>query len=45
MFANRKLFVLHERNQAALSIFHRKGHQGDHITPVSLSVLILCRLR
>jgi AcrR family transcriptional regulator len=28
--ANRKLFVLHERNQTALSALHIKGHDGDH---------------
>ena len=30
MLANRKLFVLHERNQTALSALHIKGHDGDH---------------
>jgi AcrR family transcriptional regulator len=30
MLANRKLFVLHERNPTALSVLHRKGHDGDH---------------
>jgi AcrR family transcriptional regulator len=30
MLANRKLFVLHERNQTALSALHHKGHDGDH---------------
>jgi AcrR family transcriptional regulator len=30
MLANRKLFVLHARNQTALSGLHIKGHDGDH---------------
>jgi AcrR family transcriptional regulator len=30
MLANDKLFVLHERNQTALSALHIKGHDGDH---------------
>jgi len=30
MLANRKLFVLHQRNQTALSSVHIKGHDGDH---------------
>ncbi len=30
MLANRKLFVLHERNRTALSALHDKGHEGDH---------------
>ncbi len=30
MLANRKLFILHERNQTALSALHIKGHDGDH---------------
>ena len=30
MMANRKLFILHERNQTALSSLHIKGHEGDH---------------
>ena len=30
MLANRKLFVLHERNRTALSALHDKGHDGDH---------------
>jgi len=30
MLANRKLFVLHQRNQTALSALHIKGHDGDH---------------
>jgi AcrR family transcriptional regulator len=30
MLANRKLFVLHERNMTALSALHHKGHEGDH---------------
>ena len=30
MLANHKLFVLHERNQTALSALHIKGHDGDH---------------
>lgn len=30
MLANRKLFVLHQRNQTALSGLHIKGHDGDH---------------
>jgi hypothetical protein len=30
MLANRKLFVLHERNQTAPSALHNKGHDGDH---------------
>ncbi len=30
MLANRKLFVLHERNRTALSALHHKGHDGDH---------------
>ena len=28
--AHRKLFVLHQRNQTALSGLHIKGHDGDH---------------
>jgi AcrR family transcriptional regulator len=27
---NRKLFVLHQRNQTAFSALHHKGHDGDH---------------
>ena len=30
MLAKRKLFVLHQRNQTALSSLHIKGHDGDH---------------
>jgi AcrR family transcriptional regulator len=30
MLANRKLFVLHERNPTAFSALHDKGHDGDH---------------
>jgi hypothetical protein len=30
VLANRKLFVLHQRNQTALSGLHIKGHEGDH---------------
>lgn len=30
ILANRKLFVLHQRNQTALSGLHIKGHDGDH---------------
>jgi AcrR family transcriptional regulator len=30
MLANRKLFVLHQRNQTALAGLHIKGHDGDH---------------
>ena len=30
MLANRKLFLLSQRNQAALSALHGKGHDGDH---------------
>src|SRR5271155_5223407 len=30
MLANRKLFILHERNQTALTALHMKGHDGDH---------------
>ena len=30
MLANRKLFVLHQRNQTALAALHIKGHDGDH---------------
>ena len=30
MLANRQLFVLHQRNQTALSGLHIKGHDGDH---------------
>ncbi len=30
MLANRKLFILHQRNQTALSSLHIKGHDGDH---------------
>jgi AcrR family transcriptional regulator len=30
VLANRKLFILHERNQTALSALHIKGHDGDH---------------
>jgi AcrR family transcriptional regulator len=30
MLTNRKLFVLHQRNQTALAGLHIKGHDGDH---------------
>jgi len=30
MLAHRKLFILHQRNQTALSGLHIKGHAGDH---------------
>lgn len=30
VLANRQLFVLHQRNQTALSSLHIKGHEGDH---------------
>jgi len=30
MLAHRKLFILHQRNQTALSSLHIKGHEGDH---------------
>ena len=30
MLGNRKLFILHQRNQTALSGLHIKGHDGDH---------------
>jgi AcrR family transcriptional regulator len=30
MIANRKLFVLHERNRAAFEQLHREGHDSDH---------------
>src|SRR5437763_13005304 len=30
VLANRQLFVLHQRNQTALSGLHIKGHEGDH---------------
>jgi AcrR family transcriptional regulator len=30
MLSNRKLFVLHQRNQTALSGLHIKGHDCDH---------------
>jgi AcrR family transcriptional regulator len=30
LLANRKLFILHQRNQTALSGLHIKGHDGDH---------------
>jgi AcrR family transcriptional regulator len=30
MIANRKLFVLHERNRAAFEKLHREGHESDH---------------
>jgi hypothetical protein len=30
MLAHRKLFILHQRNQTALSGLHIKGHGGDH---------------
>jgi len=30
VLANRQLFVLHQRNQTALSGLHIKGHDGDH---------------
>jgi AcrR family transcriptional regulator len=30
VLADRRLFVLHERNQTALSALHIKGHDGDH---------------
>jgi AcrR family transcriptional regulator len=30
MLADRKLFILHERNSTALAALHHKGHEGDH---------------
>ncbi|MGH9090667.1 MAG: TetR/AcrR family transcriptional regulator [Acidimicrobiales bacterium] len=30
MLANRKIFVMHERNRAAFEVLHRKGHDEDH---------------
>jgi AcrR family transcriptional regulator len=30
ILANRKLFILHQRNQTALAGLHFKGHDGDH---------------
>ena len=30
MLANRKIFVMHERNRAAFEVLHRKGHDQDH---------------
>jgi AcrR family transcriptional regulator len=30
MLANRKLFLLHERNRAAFEEVHREGHQAEH---------------
>jgi AcrR family transcriptional regulator len=30
VLANRKLFILHQRNQTALAGLHIKGHDGDH---------------
>jgi AcrR family transcriptional regulator len=30
MLANRKLFLMHERNRAALESVHEKGHEQDH---------------
>jgi AcrR family transcriptional regulator len=30
MLAEHKLFILHQRNQTALSSLHIKGHEGDH---------------
>jgi AcrR family transcriptional regulator len=30
MLANRKIFLLHERNQAAFEEMHRKDHDADH---------------
>jgi len=30
MLANRKIFLLHERNQAAFEDLHRKEHEEDH---------------
>jgi len=30
MLAHRKLFILHQRNQIALSGLRIKGHDGDH---------------
>jgi AcrR family transcriptional regulator len=30
LFANPKLFALHERNQAAFALLYSKGHGGDH---------------
>src|SRR5580693_7571129 len=30
MLAQRKLFLMHERNQAALEKLHRKDHDADH---------------
>jgi AcrR family transcriptional regulator len=30
MLANRRLFVLHERNRAAFEALHKEGHESDH---------------
>jgi uncharacterized protein YyaL (SSP411 family) len=30
MLAQRKIFLMHERNQAALEKLHRKDHQDEH---------------
>jgi AcrR family transcriptional regulator len=30
MLTNRKLFLMHERNQAAFEAVHREGHQAEH---------------
>ena len=30
MLAQRKIFLMHERNQAALEKLHRKDHDDDH---------------
>ncbi len=30
MLANRKIFLLHERNQAALETLHREDHEAEH---------------
>jgi hypothetical protein len=30
MLANRRLFVLHERNRAAFEQLHKEGHDGEH---------------
>ncbi|HEX4218228.1 MAG TPA: helix-turn-helix domain-containing protein [Acidimicrobiales bacterium] len=30
MLANRKIFLLHERNQAAFELLHRKDHDAQH---------------
>jgi AcrR family transcriptional regulator len=31
MLANRKIFLLHERNQAAFEVLHREEHEAQHV--------------